>query len=152
MAKEIERKFLVRDGWQDAVDGPGIRMRQAYLSADPRATVRVRIAGDRARLTVKGRNRGIERDEWEYDIPVADAETMIDRCSTAALSKTRYRAGRWEIDSFDGPLDGLVVAEIELARADEPFDRPAWLGPEVSGDPRYYNSSLALATAPPDPA
>ena len=116
MAKEIERKFLVRDGWQDAVDGPGIRMRQAYLSTDPRATVRVRIAGDRARLTVKGCNHGIVRDEWEYDIPVADAEAMVDRCSTAALSKTRYRAGRWEIDRFAGPLEGLSSKYFYIVR------------------------------------
>ncbi len=95
MGKEIERKYLVTDGWRDATDGPGTEMRQAYLSTDPRATVRVRVAGDRAWLTVKGLTRGIERDEWEYPVPVADAIAMIERCGSDALSKCRYRSGRW---------------------------------------------------------
>ncbi len=149
MAKEIERKFLVRAGWREAVDGPGTEMRQAYLSVDPRATVRVRVAGEQAWLTVKGLTKGISRDEWEYQIPVAEAEAMIDRCGTASLSKTRYRAGRWEIDDFHGKLQGLVVAEIELMSPDENIELPAWIGAEVSGDPRYYNSALAEAQAPP---
>lgn len=148
MASEIERKFLVGPGWRDAVDGPGIEMTQAYLSADPRATVRVRIAGPRAWLTVKGLNRGISRDEWEYAIPVADARAMAERCASSALSKTRYRAGRWEIDEFHGPLEGLVVAEIELESEDEEIALPAWVGREVSDDPRYYNSSLAGGQCP----
>ena len=81
MAKEIERKFLVRHGWRDAVGGPGVELRQAYLSTDPRATVRVRVAGDEAWLTVKGLTQGISRDEWDYRIPAADARGMIDRCA-----------------------------------------------------------------------
>lgn len=145
MAKEIERKFLVGENWREAVDGPGVRMRQAYLSLEPRATVRVRVAGDRAWLTVKGRNDGISRDEWEYPVPVADADAMIDRCGTAELSKTRYRSGRWEIDEFHGKFSGLVVAEIELADVSEQPALPAWIGREVSGDVRYYNSSLAAS-------
>lgn len=149
MAKEIERKFLVSNGWRDAVDGSGIEMKQAYLSTDPKATVRVRVAGGDAWLTVKGLTQGIARDEWEYPVPVADACGMIDRCGTASLSKTRYRAGRWEIDEFHGALEGLVVAEIELVSADETVDLPAWIGKEVSGDPRYYNSELAKAMAAP---
>lgn len=150
MAKEIERKFLVKPGWEKYVDGPGTDFRQAYLNTDPRSTVRVRLAGDRAWLTVKGKNEGTVRDEWEYPVPPADAAAMIDRCGQAAIAKTRYRAGRWEIDRFHGPLEGLVVAEIELKSADEPFDRPVWLGREVSDDPRYFNSSLALAARIPD--
>lgn len=149
MAKEIERKYLVRDGWRGAVDGPGVKMRQAYLSVDPRATVRVRVSGDRAWLTVKGRNDGITRDEWDYTVPVADADAMIDRCGTAELSKTRYRCGRWEIDEFHGPLSGLVVAEIELTDASEQPALPSWIGREVSGDVRYYNSSLAASGSIP---
>lgn len=149
MGKEIERKYLVTDGWRDATDGPGTEMRQAYLSTDPRATVRVRVAGDRAWLTVKGLTRGIERDEWEYPVPVADAIAMIERCGSDALSKCRYRSGRWEIDEFHGSLEGLVVAEIELSSPDESIILPAWIGEEVSDDPRYYNSSLARASVVP---
>lgn len=145
MAREIERKFLVSDGWRKAVDGPGTQFRQAYLSVDPKATVRVRVAGNEAWLTVKGLNNGISRDEWEFGIPVEDACDIIDRCATASLSKTRYRSGRWEIDEFHGCLEGLVVAEIELCSPDEKVDLPAWIGREVSDDPRYFNSSLAKA-------
>lgn len=150
MAKEIERKFLVKEGWREAVDsGSATLFRQAYLSTDPHATVRVRIAGERAWLTIKGLTCGVERDEWEYPIPSADAAAMIDLCCDASISKTRYRSGRWEIDEFHGCLEGLVVAEIELTSADEHFDAPSWLGREVSADPRYYNSELSRASAPP---
>lgn len=149
MPKEIERKYLVTAGWREAVDGPGTVFRQAYLSTVPRATVRVRIAGDRAMLTVKGRNDGITRDEWEYPIPLDDAAQMIDRCASASLSKTRFRAGRWEIDEFHAPLEGLVVAEIELSSPDEVISLPSWIGREVSEDPRYYNSSLATSLVKP---
>lgn len=149
MSKEIERKFLVKPGWEDAVTLPGTPMSQAYLSADPHATVRVRIAGPRAFLTVKGLNRGAVRDEWEYEIPAGDAADMMERCGQCRLSKTRYRLGRWEVDSFHGPLEGLVVAEIELSSADEPLELPEWIGPEVTGDSRYYNSSLAATLAIP---
>lgn len=150
MAKEIERKYLVREGWREAVDGPGVKMRQAYLSVEPRATVRVRVAADKAWLTVKGRNDGISRDEWEYPVPVADADAMIDRCGTAELSKTRYRSGRWEIDEFHGSLSGLVLAEIELTDESEHPVLPSWIGGEVSGDVRYYNSSLAASGVIPE--
>lgn len=150
MAKEIERKYLVREGWREAADGPGVKMRQAYLSVEPRATVRVRVAGDKAWLTVKGRNDGISRDEWEYPVPVADADAMIDRCGTAELSKTRYRSGRWEIDEFHGSLSGLVLAEIELTDESEQPVLPSWIGGEVSGDVRYYNSSLAASGVIPE--
>lgn len=149
MAKEIERKFLVKPGWRDYVDGPGTEICQAYLSTDPKATVRVRVAGGNAWLTVKGITRGISRDEWEYAVPVADARDMISRCAVRSLSKTRYRSGRWEIDEFHGALDGLVVAEIELEWAGEDMELPAWIGPEVSGDPRYFNSALAEADGIP---
>ncbi len=149
MGKEIERKFLVRDGWRQALTGPATEMAQAYLSVDPRATVRLRIAGPRAFLTVKGLNDGPSRDEWEYEIPVADAAEMMERCGQCRLSKTRYRAGRWEIDAFHGPLEGLVVAEIELTGPDEAVELPAWIEREVTGDPRYYNSSLAACQTIP---
>lgn len=148
MAKEIERKFLVVSDDYKLVADSSTFIAQAYLSTRPESTVRVRIAGDSAWLTVKGVNHGAERDEWEYPVPVADAEAMIERCAlTAPLQKTRWRVGRWEIDEFHGALAPLTVAEIELDRADEEVDLPAFIGREVTGDPYYYNSSLAASLA-----
>lgn len=146
MAREIERKFLVPGaGWKPPA--PGILFRQGYLSTAKERTVRVRLEGGRGVLTVKGLTRGISRAEFEYDIPAADAARMLDElCERPLIEKTRYRiaAGRhtWEVDEFHGDNDGLVLAEIELSSADEPFERPAWLGTEVSADPRYFNSNL----------
>lgn len=144
MSSEIERKFLVRgDGWRP---GPkGVLQRQGYLSVeDP--TVRVRIEGDRATLTVKGAQRRITRLEFEYEIPLADAEQMLELCSFV-VEKTRhvreFDGRRWEVDVFHGANEGLVIAEIELEREDESFALPLWLGAEVSRDPRYRASSLA---------
>lgn len=149
MALEIERKFLVTGtGYRDVATEATL-MEQAYLSRTPEATVRLRIAGDRAWLTVKGRNDGAVRHEWEYPVPVADARGMIERCADGpALVKTRWRVGRWEVDEFHGALQGLVVAEIELEHADEPFDKPGFIGREVTGNPRYYNSILAVTPSP----
>ncbi len=144
MGREIERKYLVKDDSYRALATEAHHIRQAYLSTVPDATVRLRILDSQAFITVKGRNHGAERSEWEYEIPVADAEEMLAQCSqTPILDKTRYRAGRWEIDEFHGPLEGLVVAEIELEDADETFALPEFIGEEVTGDPRYYNSTLA---------
>lgn len=117
------------------------------MNRDPRATVRVRIAGDRAFLTVKGVNDGAVRDEWEYGIPLGDARQIVARCASGAIiEKTRWLVDfggfRWEVDEFHGDNSGLVVAEIELPSADTPFDLPPFVGKEVTGDPRYYNSSL----------
>lgn len=147
MAKEIERKFLVTgDDYRRLAVGSS-RIMQGYLSTSPDATVRVRISGERAWLTVKSRSRGAERGEWEYEIPVGDAREMIEACGLPMLSKTRYRIPTpeglcWEVDEFHNPRPGLVVAEIELPSADAPFSRPDWLGTEVTGDPQYYNSNL----------
>ena len=147
MSKEIERKFLVPDTAFLAGQG-GERLVQAYICATGRATVRVRIAGARAWLTLKGRSEGISRTELEYPIPCADAELCLaELCAEGVVAKTRYRVPHgghtWEVDVFEGANAGLVVAEIELGSEQEPFDRPAWLGEEVSGDPRYANSQLA---------
>lgn len=147
MAKEIERKFLVTDSSYRAMASAERRIVQGYLSRDPRATVRVRIADGRAWLTVKGRNEGAVRDEWEYEIPASDARDMLWRCATGrVIEKTRYivdYAGRrWEVDEFGGELSGLTVAEIELTSADEQPELPPFIGTEVTGDPRYYNSAL----------
>jgi adenylate cyclase len=147
MSLEIERKFLVAD--RAVVAGrQGERLVQAYIAATPRATVRVRIAGGEAWLTLKGATKGISRREFEYPIPVADAELCLaELCAEGVVSKTRHRiphAGHvWEVDVFDGANAGLVLAEIELSAPDEAFERPPWLGEEVSGDPRYFNSHLA---------
>ncbi|NTU60530.1 MAG: CYTH domain-containing protein [Deltaproteobacteria bacterium] len=147
MGAEIERKFLVRDDrWRAGATGTPYR--QGYLAADPDRTVRVRLAGTRGYLTVKGRSRGLERAEFEYEIPAADAEELLDRlCLGPLVEKTRYRlehAGHvWEVDEFAGENQGLLVAEVELGSADERVELPDWAGDEVSGDPRYYNANLA---------
>ena len=148
MGIEIERKFLVgSDQWRAAA-GPGTRYRQGYLYAQADGAVRVRVAGDEAWLTVKGATRGIERLEFEYVIPRADAEAMLEHlCRRPLIEKTRYvvphGGRRWEVDVFEGANAGLVVAEVELPSADAAVDLPAWVGREVSDDPRYYNANLA---------
>lgn len=150
MGKEIERKFLVMDdGYKNRATSVA-SISQGYLSTDPDRTVRVRIADDRGYLTIKSRNVGISRGEWEYEIPVKDARQLIALCPTLqVVTKKRYRVGRWEIDEFEGKLKGLTVAEIELSSEQEEFELPPFIGREVSGDPRYYNSSLASASEPP---
>lgn len=154
MAEEIERKFLVAsDGWRAAA-GPGTEYLQGYLCADRAVSVRVRLAGGRAFLTIKGGAAGIRRSEFEYPLPPADARAIIDGlCPAGTVAKTRHLlaagAHTWEIDVFHGPHAGLVLAEIELRHEDEPFERPDWLGPEVTGDPRYLNASLARQGANP---
>ena len=145
MAKEIERKFLVhRELWQPK--GEGIEIAQGYLAADKKRAVRVRLAGDRAYLTVKGPTKGVERLEFEYEVPTDDARAMLALCERPWIEKRRYceqcGAHTWEIDCFSGENEGLVVAEIELSAPDEPFERPLWLGEEVSTDSRYLNASL----------
>lgn len=145
MATEIERKFLVTsDSWRKSARGT--RFQQGYLSTDPQRSVRVRIAGEQAWLTIKGQTEGISRAEFEYPVPPGDATELMDLCLPAVISKTRYRVtvGQhvWEVDEFHGDNDGLVVAEIELGSVDESFERPDWLGEEVSHDPRYFNASL----------
>jgi adenylate cyclase len=135
MGIEIERKFLPNgDGWRGL--GQPTLMRQGYLTADPVRTVRVRIEGERAVLTIKSKSVGATRGEWEYEIPVPDAAELLDRlCEQPLVEKVRHR-----IDQ--GENAGLVVAEIELGSEDEAFEKPDWIGQEVTGDPRYYNSSL----------
>jgi CYTH domain-containing protein len=146
MAEEIERKFLVKPGaWTPR--GAGTPFRQGYLSSAKERVVRVRLAGDRGTLTIKGPTTGITRAEFEYDIPAADAAALLDTlCERPLVEKVRHVEAhggkRWEIDVFLGENQGLTVAELELASEDEPFERPAWLGEEVSGDPRYANASL----------
>ncbi|QVL44033.1 MAG: CYTH domain-containing protein [Alcanivorax sp.] len=147
MAVEIERKFRT-SGVDFLANQEGERLIQGYLSHDPRATVRLRVQGDNAWLTIKGKTHGASRSEFEYPIPTADAHAMLDEmCPEGVIDKTRYRikVGEhvWEVDEFHGDNQGLVVAEVELDSEDQPFERPPWLGEEVTGDPRYYNSALS---------
>lgn len=144
MATEIERKFLVRgDAWRTA---NGVLLVQGYLNRDKARTVRVRIAGDQAFLTIKGLTQGATRAEFEYPIPVADAHQLLALSDGPVLAKVRHTfvhgGHTWEVDVFQGANEGLVVAEIELTREDEPFARPDWLGNEVTHDSRFYNANL----------
>ncbi len=147
MATEIERKFLATsDAWR--VGAPGVRICQGYLNRDPERTVRVRLAGEKAFLTIKGTTTGISRQEFEYEIPPADARALLDLCLPTLVDKIRHKRWHgghcWEIDEFLGENAGLIVAEIELPAADTEFARPDWVGQEVSDDPRYYNARLAV--------
>ncbi|QPF73033.1 CYTH domain-containing protein [Roseateles sp. DAIF2] len=146
MGIEIERKFLVAtgEGWRRP---DALVFSQGYLNRAAERTVRVRIAGARAFLTIKGKSRGASRAEFEYEIPVADARELLALCEGPLIEKTRHtlevEGTRWEVDEFHGANAGLVLAEVELAHEDQPFARPAWLGAEVTGDERYYNSRLS---------
>ncbi len=145
MGKEIERKFLVvGDDWRSA---QSTLLRQGYLSTDKHRTVRVRVSGDSAFLTIKGLTTGATRREFEYPIPVDDANELLDElCQPPLIEKQRHvirgDGVTWEIDEFLGENDGLVVAEVELQDEDQAFSRPSWLGEEVTDDPRYYNANL----------
>ncbi len=146
MGVEIERKFLVIGEEWKALAQP-ILMRQAYLSSSPDRVVRVRIEGELAFLTIKSANQGISRSEWEYPIPLSDAQEMLERvCEQPLIEKFRYRIPcgdhLWEFDEFLGQNAGLCVAEIELQAEHEAFLRPPWLGEEVSHDHRYANARL----------
>jgi adenylate cyclase len=147
MALEIERKFLVTNAaWQHL--GVGVMYRQGYLPTQDKTTVRVRVAGDRGFFTIKGPTRGISRTEYEYEIPLADAEAMLtELCQPPLIEKRRYKIaiGKhiWEVDEFLGENQGLVLAEIELASEAETFIKPNWIGLEVSHDARYRNAYLA---------
>ncbi len=146
MAKEIERKFLVvGDDWRRLAEGT--MYRQGYLNSVKERTVRIRTVGDRAFLTVKGITVGSTRVEYEYEIPVADCNAMLDGLAEQPIiEKKRFRIPFgglvWEIDEFFGENLGLIVAEVELTSEDQRFDKPAWIGEEVGHDPRYFNSNL----------
>lgn len=146
MAKEIERKFLVKPELWHPKDA-GTTIRQGYLSSAKERVVRVRTKGSKAFITIKGLTKGISRSEFEYAIPVEDADALLTNlCEQPLIEKTRYneRHGNhtWEIDVFFGENDGLVVAEVELADESDNLDLPSWVGEEVSSDARYFNSNL----------
>ena len=148
MQVEVEHKYLVRkDLWYAIHKHEGLEIRQAYLSADPARTIRIRIAGPSAYLTIKGPSHKASRLEFEYPIPVPDAHELLQFCAGNFIEKVRYKvefAGKiWEVDEFFGQNDGLILAEIELSAPDEIYDKPSWIGEEVTDDVRYYNSALA---------
>jgi len=147
MAQEIEKKFLVKGDYKaDMVKKT--RITQGYLSSVPERTVRVRIKGDKGFLTIKGIGNasGASRYEWEMEIPVEEAQELMELCEPGVIDKVRYLvksgAHTFEVDEFFGDNVGLVLAEVELDSEDEVFEKPAWLGPEVTGDARYYNAML----------
>ncbi len=146
MAKEIERKFLVAsEDWRALARGT--RYRQGYLSTVKKRTVRVRTIDNKGFLTVKGVTVGATRSEYEYEIPAADADEMLnDLCEKPIIEKNRYKIPlggvTWEVDEFLGVNDGLIVAEVELQSEDQPFPKPDWIGEEVTSDPKYFNANL----------
>jgi adenylate cyclase len=146
MPKEIERKFLVKS---DAFKSPGNAeyIHQGFLSTTKERVVRIRIKGEKAFLTIKGLSSGATRAEFEYRIPIEDAEYMLaGMCEKPTIEKHRYivhyKGFTWEVDEFHGENEGLIIAEIELPSEDTSFERPDWIGAEVTSDPKYYNSNL----------
>lgn len=146
MAIEIERKFLVNgNGWRSLA--VGFLYRQGYIAKNPERTVRVRVVENTGYLTIKGLSIGLSRAEFEYIIPVEEAEQMLqDLCDRPLIEKTRYKINvgdlLWEVDEFEGENKGLILAEVELTDENQTIELPNWIGKEVSGDPRYYNSYL----------
>ena len=147
MAQEIERKFLVEGEFKSLAFAQS-RIMQGYISSKPGRTVRVRIRDDKGFLTIKGRadEAGLSRYEWEQEIPLADAQDLMKLCEPGMIDKIRYliRSGGhvFEVDEFFGENEGLIMAEIELSSEDESFEKPSFLGQEVTGDRRFYNSQL----------
>ncbi len=149
MEQEIERKFLVTGEFKhEAVDS--VHIAQGYLSSAPERTVRIRVKGDRGFLTIKGQSdiTGTTRFEWEKEIDVGDARNLLELCERGKIDKIRFiipaaNGRKWEVDEFHGDNEGLVVAELELGSADEKFERPSWLGREVTSEAKYYNAMLS---------
>ena len=152
---EIERKFLVRNQDFKQTATRAIPIQQAYLASSEYNTVRIRIAADQAYLTIKGRSLdgGLSREEFEYPVPVDDARRILKLARPGRIEKTRYIVPfggfTWEVDCFGGALDGLIIAEVELQNPQQSPELPPWIGREVTGDRRYYNSALSVATALP---
>ena len=146
MGVEIERKFLLKnEDWRSEVRSK-TTIKQGYLNSEKERTVRIRVRNDKGYLTVKGENKNATRQEFEYEIPVEDAESMLLLCQKPIIEKIRslitVEGKTWEIDDFGGENQGLILAEIELEYEDEQFIIPSWIGEEVTDDPRYFNSSL----------
>lgn len=148
MATEIERKYLLKnDSWKQEVSSKN-KIIQGYLSSKPERTVRIRITNNRGFVTIKSKNIGSLRKEFEYEIPIEDAEELILLCEKPIIQKTRYIVEHsshiWEIDIFEGENQGLEVAEIELSQENEEFSIPNWIGQEVTNESKYYNSQLII--------
>jgi len=149
MAIEIEHKFLLaNDGWRKQISH-SVKYRQGYLSSQPTSSIRVRISDDHAWLNIKTATIGTHRYEYEYEIPMSDANEILDNlCKKPLIEKTRHFVTHddnlWEIDEFEGDNQGLIVAEIELDETGQSFSKPSWLGLEVTSDLRYYNNNLAI--------
>jgi CYTH domain-containing protein len=146
MGTEIERKFLVRDDSFRSL-AQGTRYRQGYLNSVKERVVRVRTIDDKGFLTIKGITTGATRAEYEYEIPVKEAEAMLDElCEQPLIEKNRYKIAHkgftWEVDEFFGENQGLILAEVELESEDQSYDKPEWITDEVTGDPKYFNSNL----------
>ena len=147
MATEIEHKYLVKtELWNKVTPGKSVQIKQAYLLTDPDKTVRIRTAGEKGFVTIKGRTKGASRLEFEYEIPLADANELLNKFCTNIINKTRYYVKyenkTWEVDVFEGSNAGLIVAEIELESTDQSFKKPDWVREEVTSDFRYFNSAL----------
>jgi len=148
MSQEIERKFLVKDSSFKHVTESEFRIKQGYLSSDPRRSVRIRVKGKTGYITVKGPSNptGTSRFEWEKEISVLEAESLLKICEPGVINKKRHniKCGyhTFEVDEFYGENEGLIIAEVELTSENESFEKPSWLGKEVTGDTKYYNSSL----------
>ena len=146
MGQEIERKFLVDEALWREVQPSGTEYRQGYIVNTKAKIVRVRIAGDQGYLTIKGATQGATRAEFEYEIPLDDARRLLTLCEGPLIEKTRYKLEvdglLWEVDEFSGDNEGLIMAELELDSEDQPFQKPAWAGQEVTDDARYYNANL----------
>lgn len=147
MAQEIEKKFLVKGDFK-AFSKKETRITQGYLSSVPERTVRVRVKGEKGFITIKGKGNasGASRYEWEKEIPVNEVKELLEICEPGVIDKTRYLVElggfTWEVDEFYGDNEGLTVAEIELPSEDTTFEKPEWIGEEVTGDVKYYNSML----------
>ena len=146
MAQEIERKYLLKNNsWKSEISSKN-KIMQGYLNSNPERTVRIRITNNVGFLTIKSKNKGSSRKEFEYKIPLKEAEELILLCEQPIIKKMRHLVVKenhtWEIDVFEGENKGLIVAEIELSEVNEKFEIPVWIGKEVTEDTRYYNSQL----------
>ena len=148
MGMEIERKYLVIDDVYRQMAREQSEIKQGFLSRDPDRTVRVRVRDDKGYITIKGRGEGAAHPEFEYEVPLEDALQMMELCEPPVIEKTRHivlhDGNRWEVDEFHGDLQGLVIAELEVPAEDYSFELPPFVGEEVTGNPRYYNSQLGL--------
>lgn len=149
MPIEIERKFLVnQEKWKNVSKGEGLFYEQGYILREAEKTIRVRMAGEKGFLTIKGKTSGLSRAEYEYEIPLSEAQDLLENFCPSRLQKKRYKIkyknNLWEVDEFLGDNEGLIIAEIELKSEGEHFEKPEWLADEVTGEKKYYNSELSI--------